>query len=281
MKTGALASSLRLPLAATLKKFREMGLQGVQLLTTPEYLIYNDARLKEIRTMCADNGLEISAVCGDIAHTHFEVADEWQDRVDLFKRIVDIACKLETRVITTHVGVIPDDPGDPCFRIMTESIGTASEYAAANNTVFAIETGPESPETLLLLLEAVNSPGLGINLDPANLRMVSRIDPVHAVELLGKYIVHTHAKDGINLYPGSAAACYHMRNPDGSLRKFKELPADFKEVPLGEGQVPWKEYLAALQKTGYDGFLTIERECGDDPEADIRTAIDFLKSKLS
>ena len=71
MKIGALASSLRKPLPATLKKFQEMGLCGVQLLTSPEYLVFSDARLKEIRTMCADHGLEISAVCGDIAHTHF------------------------------------------------------------------------------------------------------------------------------------------------------------------------------------------------------------------
>lgn len=281
MKIGALASSLRKPLPATLKKFQEMGLCGVQLLTSPEYLVFSDARLKEIRTMCADHGLEISAVCGDIAHTHFGVTDEWQDRVDLFKKVVDVANKLGTKVITTHIGVVPDDTADPVFDIMVESIGKSAEYSAANDAVFAIETGPESAETLLKLLEAVNSKGLGINLDPANLRMVSRVDPAHAVNVIGKYIVHTHAKDGINTYPGLAAATYGMRNPDGSLRKFEEKPATFQEVPLGQGQVPWDEYLAALKRAGYDGFLTIERECGEDPEADIRLAMDFLKSKIS
>ena len=40
------------------------------------------------------------------------------------------------------------------------------------------------------------------------------------------------------------------------------------------------ERLAALREIGFDGFLTIERECGDDPTADIVMAADFLKAKL-
>ena len=51
----------------------------------------------------------------------------------------------------------------------------------------------------------------------------------------------------------------------------------FKEVPLGEGQVDWPKYIAALREIGFDGFLTIERECGDDPQADIIMAAGFLK----
>ena len=51
-------------------------------------------------------------------------------------------------------------------------------------------------------------------------------------------------------------------------------------MPLGEGQVDWNAYLAALRDIGYDGFLTIERETGADPEADIVMAVDFLKARI-
>ncbi len=61
----------------------------------------------------------------------------------------------------------------------------------------------------------------------------------------------------------------------------KEEGPVFREVPLGTGQVIWDEYLAALRKVGYDGFLTIEREVGEDPKADIVMAVEFLKSKIS
>ena len=71
-----------------------------------------------------------------------------------------------------------------------------------------------------------------------------------------------------------------MCNPDGTKRVFAERPAEYKEVPLGQGQVPWDAYLAALRKAGFNGFLTIERECGNDPEGDIRLAYDFLKNKI-
>ena len=40
----------------------------------------------------------------------------------------------------------------------------------------------------------------------------------------------------------------------------------------------WKEYIDALKAIGYDGFLTIEREVGDNPKADITMAVDFLKA---
>ena len=50
----------------------------------------------------------------------------------------------------------------------------------------------------------------------------------------------------------------------------------FKEVPLGEGAVDFDAYLAALDDIGYKGFLTIEREVGDDPAADILTAKNHL-----
>ena len=54
----------------------------------------------------------------------------------------------------------------------------------------------------------------------------------------------------------------------------------YQELPLGTGGVPFMDYLAALRDEGYDGFLTIERECGDTPEKDIRLAYDFLTDAL-
>ncbi|MFR3309120.1 MAG: hypothetical protein ACLTTQ_00540 [Christensenellales bacterium] len=54
----------------------------------------------------------------------------------------------------------------------------------------------------------------------------------------------------------------------------------YQELPLGTGAVPYPEYLAALRDEGFDGFLTIERECGDTPEADIQLAFDYLTEQL-
>ena len=40
-------------------------------------------------------------------------------------------------------------------------------------------------------------------------------------------------------------------------------------------------YLKALEEIGFKGFLTIEREVGENPEADILTAYNFLKKVIS
>ena len=103
----------------------------------------------------------------------------------------------------------------------------------------------------------VGSPGGRVNYDPANLCMMG-FDHLGDVHLLGEYIVHTHAKDGIR----------NSANEGGH-----------KEVPLGKGDVEFPSYLAALREIGFDGYLTIERECGDDPVADVAEAVSFLKAQ--
>ena len=52
----------------------------------------------------------------------------------------------------------------------------------------------------------------------------------------------------------------------------------FEELPIGQGDVDWKSYMKALREIGYDGYLTIEREAGDAPFDDIRSAVKFIRS---
>jgi sugar phosphate isomerase/epimerase len=51
-------------------------------------------------------------------------------------------------------------------------------------------------------------------------------------------------------------------------------------VPLGEGDVDFAAFLKVLQRIGYDGPLTIEREIPQEPErqkAEIGRAIGLLE----
>ena len=285
MKIGIMPSGFRIPLEDAIRKAAECGAAGVQInVKQPDVLMcdWSDDAVADVARWCRESNLEVSAVCGDVGGHDFQLDGKNMERAEQYCRTVDLAVKLNTKVVTSHIGTVPEDPADPTRLNMVNSIRKIAEYARSKGVVMAIETGPESPETLLDFIEQVNVPGgLGVNLDPANLRMVGSFCPVHAVKLLGKYIVHTHAKDGVNYKPGPAYARYGIFNPDGSQRVFEGVPVpDYKEVPLGQGQVPWDEYLAALRDAGYDGYLTIERECGDDPEADIRMAVGFLQTKI-
>ena len=111
-------------------------------------------------------------------------------------------------------------------------------------------------------------------MDPANLVMVTGDDPVQAVYNLRDYIVHTHAKDGIKLLDRDPEVIY------GVIEDVIQEGEAFREVPLGEGDVPFVDYLRALEDIGYRGFLTIEREVGGDPAGDIALAAEFLRSQM-
>ena len=174
----------------------------------------------------------------------------------------------------------PEDENDPRWHNHVKHHKVIAEHGEATGACLAIETGPETAAVLKTFLDEIGLPkGLGVNFDPANLVMVCREDIPKAVETLGPYIVHTHAKDGVSLKPMDAEtrdAVFHGDKPEGfNMRDY------ISEVPLGEGGVDFPTYLPALRKTGFDGYLTIEREVGDDPRRDIEQAVRFLKELLS
>ena len=274
---GIIINSFRTDIPTAVKKAAECGAQGIQVYATsgemaPENLV--GTKRKEFLDLVKSNGLVISALCGDLGGGGFIHPELNKARVEKSKRILDLAKELETDIVTTHIGVVPEDSNHDRYKIMQEACHELAEYADSIDAHFAVETGPETSAVLKGFLDSLNSTGVGVNLDPANLVMVTGDNPVTAVHNLKKYIVHTHAKDGKQLF---------FRDPEivyGIKKDVIVTDDSFIEVPLGEGSVPFPEYLNALEEIGYNGFLTIEREVGDNPEKDIRAAVDFLKNTM-
>ncbi|MEG1678360.1 MAG: sugar phosphate isomerase/epimerase, partial [Clostridia bacterium] len=46
----------------------------------------------------------------------------------------------------------------------------------------------------------------------------------------------------------------------------------------GQGDVDFAGWLHALKEIGYQGYLTIEREVGNNPVQDIALAVDYSKN---
>lgn len=270
---GVIIDSFRTDIPTAVKKAAEVGAHGIQVYATrgemaPENM--NAQRIADFKALVADNGLVISALCGDLGGG-FGNKEENPGKVERSKRILDLAKELGTNVVTTHIGVVPTDSSIDRYKVMQEACFELSRYADEIGAHFAIETGPETSAVLKCFLDSLGSTGVGVNLDPANLVMVTGDDPAGAVYNLQKYIVHTHAKDGKQLYYKDPEIIY------GLVKDSLVTGPSFLEVPLGEGQVPWEKYLNALEDIGYKGFLTIEREVGDDPAKDIRSAVEFLE----
>ncbi len=280
LKIGIMADSLKLGFRESIEKARELGAQGVQIYATegemaPENL--TPALIAQKRDIITSCGLCVSALCGDLGGHGFERPEENKIKIERSKRIVDLALELGSNVVTTHIGVIPDVKNDT-YGIMQQACNELAEYAESVGASFAVETGPEKAAMLKEFLDGLSSRGVKVNLDPANLVMVTGDDPVAAVYTLKDYIVHTHAKDGVKLKESDRHEVYGFF-ADGGIGDLR-IWEYFNEVPLGQGNVDFDRYIAALKDIDYDGFLTIEREVGDDPAADIKLAVDFLKNKI-
>lgn len=273
---GVMLDSFRLDTKQAIEKAAEIGAKGIQMYATKgEHAPENMTKVKiaELKDMMQSNGLVFSAICGDLG-MGFGNPELNPELIEKSKRILDLAKELGTDVVTTHIGVVPTDKSNPRYAVMQEACAELSRYADSLEAHFAIETGPEVSMVLKGFLDSLGSRGVAVNLDPANLVMVTSDDPVQAVYNLKDYIVHTHAKDGIKLHDNNPEIVYGIIED--------EIPTGegFREVALGEGSVPFDKYLAALDDIGYRGFLTIEREVGDDPAADISLAANFLRDLM-
>lgn len=276
-RIGAMADSFLLPYREALLKVKEVGAEGFQIYAvsgafSPDNLSKEDR--KEFRKYVEDLGLTVSALCGDFGQG-FYYADRNKELVEKSKKVLELANDVGTGVVTTHIGVVPSDMNCERFYVMHSGCLAMAKAADDAGVRFAVETGPETSATLKAFLDTLDSKGVSVNLDPANLVMVTGDDPVQAVYNLKDYIVHTHAKDGVMLYRSEPEIIYGLKPaPEGYM-------CPFKEVPLGQGSVDFPKYLAALKDIGYNGFLTIERECGDNPAADIEMAVGFLKDNIA
>ncbi len=182
------------------------------------------------------------------------------ERVEVLKQGANFATWIGAPSITTHVGFIPEDPNSPLYTGVLKALDEVVRYCRERALLFCFETGQETPVTLLRVIEDLGYDNLGVNLDPANLLMYGKANPVDALDILGPYVRGVHAKDGD--YP----------------RDGRNLGP---EKPLGEGRVNFPVLVPRLKAYGYRGALTIEREIsGPQQIEDIRRAIRLLSDLL-
>ena len=179
------------------------------------------------------------------------------ERLEIMRRAADFSVQLGVGSITTHAGFVPEWPSDPIYPGLIEDLRAVAGYCLERGIKFCFETGQETPVTLLRMIEDIGKQNLGVNLDPANLIMYGKANPVDALGILGPFLTGVHIKDG----------CYPVNG--------RELG---EEKILGEGQVNIPLFLRRLAETGYQGSLTIERELtGEQQIQDVRAAIRYLQ----
>ncbi|MBS1821429.1 MAG: sugar phosphate isomerase/epimerase [Acidobacteria bacterium] len=182
-------------------------------------------------------------------------------RMDALKQTSDFAKLLGIGQIQTHCGFIPEDPKDPLYEETVLAIRQLTEHCAGNGQSFLMETGQETPTTMLRVIKDVDRPSLGVGLDTANLILYGKANPVDALKILGPYVRAMHAKDG----------------------KWPTNPYELgKEVLIGKGDVDFTKVLSGLHAVGFKGAVTIERETsGPQQIEDVRQEKVYLENILA
>ena len=264
MKIGVIPDCFKVSIKEGIRKAAELELDGIQPYATfgdldPKNLTKTGRQ--DLKNFVEGLGLKISALVGDFGGHGFTDPKDIEWRIERTKEVIDLAVDLGVKVVTTHIGVVPEDETSIAWKTMVSSLPEVGTYGYNKGVFLATETGPEPSILLKKLLDYIGNPGLKVNFDPANLVMVSDDNAARAVEILAPYIVHTHAKDGRLIREKYVK---------------KESPW-WEELPLGEGDVNFPQYLKAMKEIGFTGFFTIEREVGDNPVKDIIKARDFLR----
>ena len=176
------------------------------------------------------------------------------------KAIADFARELSVDVVGVHLGFVPHDSSDPDYRELIDLTRDVCDHCSRNNQALHLETGQEPVDVLIRFLDDVEPDNLFVNFDPANMILYGAGEPLPALELLGSRVRSVHCKDAT----------------------WSDRPGETwgREVPLGEGDVDFAAFLGTLERIGYDGPLTIEREIPQEPErqkAEIGRAIELLE----
>jgi sugar phosphate isomerase/epimerase len=136
-----------------------------------------------------------------------------------------------------HINIADGFDWDEIWSTFVETIRGCVARAKAHGLRFSIENHTHTllPDSgsLLRLWDALHDSAVGVNVDVGWIQLEREYPPVAIYKLKGHVM---------NL---------HMRDIDGLMRSFS---------PIGQGVMDFKAIIEALQKTGFDGFVSLEQD---------------------
>jgi sugar phosphate isomerase/epimerase len=183
-------------------------------------------------------------------------------RIDHTRRALSLCAELGAPHITTEPGgpLAPGQSRQEAIDLFVEVLKPLAEHAHKEGVLLLIEPEPglllETSDQYLEVAERLNAPSVGLNFDVGHAFCV-REDIPRAIAKLAPQIRHYHFED-----IADTRVHHHL-------------------VP-GTGAIDFAEIIAAIRKTGYDGWLTVELyPFVDDPDAAARSALEVLKPLVS
>jgi sugar phosphate isomerase/epimerase len=192
-----------------------------------------DDELARAGALLDTRGFGVSAIASPIGKSPLDLPREFE--LERLKRAIAAADLFGIRLIRIFSFYVAPSQAANARADVLERLHLLAAKAAQRNVTLVHENEKgiygDTAERCLDLLATVDSPALRATFDPANFVQVG-VRPMEAWQALTPYTTHVHIKDA--------------RFADGSV------------VPPGQGDGEIAALLAALVRTDYQGFLTLE-----------------------
>ncbi|MFB3881798.1 MAG: sugar phosphate isomerase/epimerase family protein [Armatimonadota bacterium] len=254
MKIGAMDNVLAKPWSELFDEARRLRFDGVELdLRVDSYRnseVWSEAGRRALLDRSRKTGVEIASVCmASVAGlmTKPETHEQGVQAVADLRRYCD---QLGAGVILFPMIKHTDQSEESAMQLWRDGFSAAlsrSSGAKAKVGMESVGRVGRSAEQMLEVIESVDSPDLGVYFDVGNADYQS-FDPIDQISKLGRHIFQIHVK---------------------------EIGAE-----MGEGKLDFPAIFAAIKGIGFDGYLMLETEAGDDPAANAARNLAFVKSLL-
>jgi len=203
--------------------------------------------LRELKGKLDDVGLKCCAISTYIGGNGFNVINEneIQKQMEDYRKYIDMAHMLECQSLRAI-------PGSKERNDVVRSASLLERFADLDpdiNLLVEIHFGGliETAEDAIQYLGSIDRENVGVIYDPGNMVVNGAEFGAKDVWRLGKRLMHSHIKD-----VGEVA-----RDMPGA---FRYGGRSFAWVPMGRGNVKYKEIFDAMAEMKYGGYLSIECE---------------------
>ena len=233
------------------------------------------------RHACNEMGLEIPMLCCSPDFTHPDPAFRAQE-IEKEKRWIEMSNALGARFCRVLSGQRrPEVSREEGIELAATSIQACLPFAAEHGVTLVLENHykdgfwdyPEFAQPMDIfcdLVEAVGEhPGFGVNYDPSNTLLAGE-DPLELLARVKHRVVTMHASDRY-LKHGTLEDLAREEGVTGYAERLAH-------GEIGQGMNDYDAIFAALNSTGFDGWISIED--GVDGPEQLERSVAFLRAKM-
>jgi sugar phosphate isomerase/epimerase len=255
LRIGIVVESTGLSLRPAIAQAAKMAAEGIQVNAQGDLspVLLGETGRREFRNLLRSFNQELAALNVPLRRG-LDCAEDLQQRLDYLRAVMQLAFDLGARRVIAPCPAIPADDATPRAQTLRESLRVLGEHGDRIGTVLAVEIGFDPAEKVKQYLAGFDSGSLKVTFDPANFLMHGH-DPLAGLAPLKDFLAHVHARDA----------------------RAASLSRGLEEVPLGAGDIDWMAFTATLQVLDFNGFLTVERDQGEDRLRDVANGVKFLR----